>query len=243
MLASGLRQMAAGAAWRRAALGVMTAGAFGVTSALCDGGSPLFSARVLSRTDVASTKWLKLQSITYQDPAGKQRLWDMCTRTTRPAASSADAVVILARLPSRAEPAQVDTLLVMQFRPPVGMVTIELPAGLIDEGESPQQAAVRELKEETGFTGTVAECSGVICMSPGLSDESVKLVTVDVDLDAPENRTPEQALDETETIQVRRVPLNSLAVELERLQAAGAMPWTGLFMLVAGLRMGQAAAL
>ena len=208
----------------------------------CDGKSPLFSAHVLSRTDVASTKFLKLQSITYQDPAGKQRLWDMCTRTTRSAASSADAVVILARLHSRAEPAQVDTLLVMQFRPPVGMVTIELPAGLIDEGESPQQAAVRELKEETGFTGTVAECSGVICMSPGLSDESVKLVTVDVDLDAPENRTPEQALEETETIQVRRVPLNSLAVELERLQAAGAMPWTGLFMLVAGLRMGQAAA-
>ena len=89
--AQGSLPVAAGAAWRRAALGVMTAGAFGVTSALCDGGSPLFSARVLSRTDVASTKWLKLQSITYQDPAGKQRLWDVCTRTTRPAASSAAA--------------------------------------------------------------------------------------------------------------------------------------------------------
>ena len=59
---------------------------------------------------------------------------------------------------------------------------------------------------------------------------------------SPENRTPEQALEETETIHVRRVPLNSLAVELERLQAAGAMPIEGLFLLAAGLRMGQAAA-
>ena len=33
-----------------------------------------------------------------------------------------------------------DTLLVQQFRPPMGCVTIELPAGLVDKGESPEQA-------------------------------------------------------------------------------------------------------
>ena len=34
-------------------------------------------------------------------------------------------------------------------------LTLELPAGLIDPGESPAAAAVRELKEETGYTATV----------------------------------------------------------------------------------------
>lgn len=49
----------------------------------------------------------------------------------------------------------------------VGCVTIELPAGLVDKGERPEEAACRELKEETGYVGTVDEVSGPVCMSPG----------------------------------------------------------------------------
>ena len=49
------------------------------------------------------------------------------------------------------------------------------------------QAAVRELKEETGYTGRVLRTSGPLTMSPGLSDETVKLVVVEVDLDIPES--------------------------------------------------------
>ena len=40
-----------------------------------------------------------------------------------------------------------------QFRPPIEKLSIELPAGLIDPGESAGEAALRELKEETGYTG------------------------------------------------------------------------------------------
>lgn len=46
-----------------------------------------------------------------------------------------------------------------QFRPPVASVTIEVPAGLIDAGETAEEAAVRELKEETGYIGVVSESS------------------------------------------------------------------------------------
>jgi len=41
--------------------------------------------------------------------------------------------------------------LVRQFRPAIEEVTIELPSGHVDEGETPEQAAARELHEETGY--------------------------------------------------------------------------------------------
>lgn len=40
-------------------------------------------------------------------------------------------------------------VVVLQFRPPLGQLSLEFPAGLIDEGESAEVAALRELAEET----------------------------------------------------------------------------------------------
>lgn len=41
--------------------------------------------------------------------------------------------------------------LVKQFRIPIGRLTTELPAGMVDAGESPEEAAIRECKEEIGL--------------------------------------------------------------------------------------------
>lgn len=41
--------------------------------------------------------------------------------------------------------------LVRQFRPAIGRTIIEIPAGLIDQGETPEDAAFRECEEETGY--------------------------------------------------------------------------------------------
>lgn len=50
-----------------------------------------------------------------------------------------------------------EIVLQKQYRPPIDKIVIEVPAGLIDEGETAEQAAVRELKEETGYVGQVTE--------------------------------------------------------------------------------------
>merc|ERR1711884_796590 len=99
--------------------------------------------------------WLQLESISYTDQGGKSRKWDSVSRTTTPKDNNndnnnknADAVVIIPILKYyNNEKNVMDTILVEQFRPPMGQKTMEFPAGLIDEGETPSQAALRELRE------------------------------------------------------------------------------------------------
>jgi 8-oxo-dGTP pyrophosphatase MutT (NUDIX family) len=65
-------------------------------------------------------------------------------------------------LKSQPCPAGPEIVLQKQYRPPLDKIVIELPAGLIDEGETAEQAAVRELKEETGYVAEVLETSPVM---------------------------------------------------------------------------------
>ena len=66
-----------------------------------------------------------------------------------------------------------------EFRAPLGDCEYGFPAGLIDKGETPEQAATRELKEETGYdVFKVLAVSPPIYSSAGMTDESVILVFV-----------------------------------------------------------------
>lgn len=111
------------------------------------------------------------------------------TKGTRPA----DAVVILARL--RVSDGCSRVLLVKQFRPPLAAVSVELPAGLVDAGESLRDAALRELREETGFVGVTTKTHPTASLSLGMFVETVAMVEVDV-----QGAAREQKLDAVESI-------------------------------------------
>lgn len=71
-------------------------------------------------------------------------------------------------------------VLIRQYRYAIGDYIYELPAGLIDEGESYRQTAVREMKEETGLTFSPIEyddCySEPFFTTVGMTDESCRTV-------------------------------------------------------------------
>lgn len=67
-----------------------------------------------------------------------------------------------------------EVLLVSQDRPAIGRETWELPAGLVDEGETPEAAARRELAEEVGLDGTLRRIAEAFS-SPGFTDEKIYL--------------------------------------------------------------------
>ena len=66
---------------------------------------------------------------------------------------------------------QGNVLLVRQYRKPVEDQLLEVPAGGIEPGESPEQAAVRELQEEVGFTAKKIQLLSSFWISPGWCTE------------------------------------------------------------------------
>ncbi|KAF2233521.1 hypothetical protein EV356DRAFT_503620 [Viridothelium virens] len=180
--------------------------------------------------DPSTAKWTRLNLVHYTDPNKKQRSWEYASRSTRPKNSDIDGVGIVAILKGPKHPSNTadtaDTeepriLLQKQFRPPINKVCIEVPAGLVDEGETGAQAAVRELKEETGFVGTVDEETPVMFNDPGFCNTNLTMVHVNVDLEKEENRRPKPELEENEYIECFTVELTRLYKECRKLEKEG----------------------
>lgn len=66
-------------------------------------------------------------------------------------------------------------VLVRQYRLPVGRWLLEIPAGGIEPGETPQEAVQRELQEETGYRAAKLEPWGGFYVAPGYCQEYIHL--------------------------------------------------------------------
>lgn len=194
------------------------------------------------RTEEA--KWVTLRKVEFVDQVGKPRMWEVAARKTR-CHAGVDAVAMGNVLLHPSRPAS--TMVVIQYRPPLDAYTVEWPAGLVDEDETPEQAAVREFKEETGYECRVVSISPLQAADPGMTSANMQLVMVEADLPETEwdggegdDGMPLQRLEDGEHIQRVVLPLTELYDRLVEYSKRDRMIVAAkLFHFAAGMHFAQ----
>lgn len=109
-------------------------------------------------------RWLEAGKIWYAAPDSEdEHVWEMVRRVSRNAAADgtpAEAADVVASVRRRGEEPSV--VFIVTYRPPVDAWVVELPAGMVDAGETVPEAAARELKERRASPSMRRMC---VCFS------------------------------------------------------------------------------
>ena len=98
---------------------------------------------------------------------------------------------------------QQNLLFIQQFRLATKKTITEIPAGKIEKGESPEQAALREMNEETGYSGKLAPIVSWY-LAPGYSTEKMHLFFA-----TSLKRITKRRMDDDEIIKTKRMNLRT----------------------------------
>jgi 8-oxo-dGTP pyrophosphatase MutT (NUDIX family) len=115
-------------------------------------------------------------------------------------------------------------IMVHQYRHAAEIVSLEIPGGVIDEGESPKQALRRELLEETGYQFDDFELLCTVYANPSTANNHTFCY-----LAKGGKKVQEQSLDEQEEIIVETFTIPEVKQLLAENKIAQALHCTGLF--------------
>lgn len=117
-----------------------------------------------------------------------------------------------------------ELLLVKQYRKPCEMVSLELPAGKLDEGELPETCAIRELREETGYVPENIQKVMDIHSTPGFSDEVLHMYV------ATGLKEGTSCPDEDEVISCWKYPVSQCIQMIQNGQITDAKTIIGIYL-------------
>ena len=143
--------------------------------------------------------------------------------TTREIAAYPDCVAIVA------VDDKDNVILVRQYRHAVGRDLLELPAGGIEPGEEPEESALRELEEETGYRASKVKCIGGAYTAPGYSTEFMHLFIAE-GLEPGSSRA-----DDDEIIEVVPVPRERIRGMLDSGEICDGKSVIGLLNLISNM--------
>ena len=165
--------------------------------------------KIIDSKKLTNLKWLNLFNVSYVDRNGDHKIWQIASRAKEPKCvtkdfAQPDAVVMVPFHKSKKK-----MVITKEYRVPLADYEYGFPAGLIDEGETVQQAACRELKEETGLELTrFIKIGPSIYSSAGMTDESVSMVYIECDGDPSNERN--EGSEDIEVIFVSREEASQL---------------------------------
>jgi ADP-ribose pyrophosphatase len=170
---------------------------------------------ILKTTNITKSSWIQLKRVTYENDAGDLLEWDFVERP-----DGGTSVLIMPRFKGSG-----DILFVRQYRVIFDRHVIGFPAGVLDD-EDVETCALRELLEETGYSGNIVEISPPLTLNSALVKETARCVVVELEEDA---RPQAQELEPSEIIEVHRVKRDGLETFFEQAASRGDIiggsPW------------------
>uniref|UniRef100_A0A0N5BXN9 Nudix hydrolase domain-containing protein n=1 Tax=Strongyloides papillosus TaxID=174720 RepID=A0A0N5BXN9_STREA len=164
-------------------------------------------------------RWLRAKQVSFKRKEnGTPGIWQIAERATKPKDADVAGICVIGILKKKG---QKFLVLIKQYRIPIKSWCIEFPAGLVDkEKESIIQAGLRELKEETGYVAdkVILEPRNIQCLNPGLTDDTVQFMVVEIDGDNEVNQNPKQSLEDHECLSVVLVEMDKIFDYLDKLE-------------------------
>ncbi|WP_070968206.1 ADP compounds hydrolase NudE [Vibrio sonorensis] len=165
---------------------------------------------ILAKETVAKSRLFTVESLELRFSNGEERTYERM----KPSGRSAVMMVPVT--------AQGDLLLVREFAAGTERYELGFPKGLVDQGETPEQAANRELKEEIGFGSNRLTPLKEVVLAPSYFSSTMTLFI------AQELYSEQLEGDEPEPLEVVRWPLNQAEELLTHLDFCEARSITAL---------------
>jgi ADP-ribose pyrophosphatase len=152
---------------------------------------------ILKNVEFTESPWIRPRRIVYENDDGEVLNWDYIERV-----NARTSVLVMPLFKESG-----DVIFVRQYRIILDRHVIGFPAGVISDKEDVETCALRELEEETGYSGTIVEVSPELTLNSALVKETAHCVVVELDEDV---LPKDQQLEPSEKIEVCRVKKDQL---------------------------------